>query len=158
MRPTWTRAIAGAGLLTVLVAGPAASATDDDLTAARALFERNLQAIRDRDTEAYLACYRDDPRLVVTGFGGPRAGYEEWAAGVGGEWPASFEAFDLEVFAITDGVVYGTYRYRVGYDDRVREGLSERIFLETDDGWRIAVSTAFDAPDGALPPLPGDHE
>ena len=138
------------------LAPPAAADETSDLAAARALFERNLQAIRDRDAAAYLACYREDPRLVFNGFDGPSAGYEDFAAGVGEGWPDVFEGFDLEVFPVTDGVVFGSYRYRVHYGETVREGISERVFLRTPDGWRIAVSTAFDAPAGALPAVPGD--
>lgn len=136
----------------VAFAAPASADRTGDLAAARALFERNLQAIRDHDAEAYLACYRADEDLVRTGFGGPDAGYEAWAAEVraNDEWPTSIEASEVEVFAVTDGVVYGTYRYRVAYGETVREGISERVFLRTDDGWRIAVSTAFDAPEGRL--------
>jgi len=140
-------------LLAAMIA--CAPAMAGDLDEARALFERNLQAIRDRDAEAYLACYRDDGALVRTGFDGAKTGYAEWAASVRAEdtWPDGFEAFDLEVFSVTDGVVYGKYRYRVRYDDDVQEGLSERVFLRTEKGWRIAVSTAFGAPEGALAPL-----
>lgn len=143
-------------LLALLVAwcvvAPAAASDLDD---ARALFERNLHAIRDRDAEAYLACYRDDGALVRTGFAGADVGFEEWAASVRADddWPDSIEAFEVEVFPVTDGVVYGKYRYRVRYGDDVQEGISERVFLRTEKGWRIAVSTAFGAPDGALPPM-----
>ncbi|HKK70535.1 MAG TPA: nuclear transport factor 2 family protein [Candidatus Krumholzibacteria bacterium] len=125
-----------------------------DEAAARALFERNLAAIQNRDAEAYLACYRDDPRLVRNGFEGVALGYDDLAAGVGDDtWPDEFHAHELEVFGIADGVVYGQYRYRVRYGDDVQEGISERVFVLTDEGWRIAVTTAFGAPAGALPPL-----
>src|ERR1700744_5144606 len=38
-----------------------------DLAAARALFEKNLQAIRDKNRDAYLSCYLDSERLARTG-------------------------------------------------------------------------------------------
>jgi imidazolonepropionase-like amidohydrolase len=49
-------------------------------------------------------------------------------------------------------VVYGTYRYRVRYGDEEHAGISERLFVSTTKGWRIAVTTAFDAPPGTPPP------
>lgn len=120
---------------------------------ARAVFERNLDAIASRDGAAYLACYLASDRLVRNGFAGVGLGYDELAASVGTAWPDRFEAHDLRVFAVTDDVVYGQYRYRVQYGDDVKEGISERVFVRTDVGWRIAVTTAFDAPAGALAPL-----
>lgn len=134
--------------------GTARADRDADAAAARALFERNLAAIEARDADAYLACYLESPHLVRNGFEGVALGYEDLAAGVGDDtWPDAFHAEDLRVFRVADGVVYGQYRYRVRYDDDVQEGISERVFVRTDDGWRIAVTTAFGAPEGALPPL-----
>lgn len=51
-----------------------------DLTAARALFGRNLRAIQDKDRDAYLACYRQDERLLRNGPGGPVRGFDGLAA------------------------------------------------------------------------------
>lgn len=123
---------------------------------ARAVFERNLAAIESRDAAAYLACYLDSERLVRNGFGGVQLGFAGLAAGIADGWPDRFEARDLVVHAVNDDVVYGQYRYRVSYGDEVQEGISERIFLRTADGWRIAVTTAFGAPAGALPLLSDD--
>lgn len=44
---------------------------------------------------------------------------------------------------IAAGVVYGTYRYDVRYGDSTSTGISERLFVRTPAGWRIAVTTAF---------------
>jgi len=49
-------------------------------------------------------------------------------------------------------VVYGTYRYRVRYGSDEQTGVSERVFVKTPKGWRIAVTTAFGAPSGTPPP------
>src|SRR5690349_1534512 len=46
-----------------------------DLEAARRLFEANLQAIRDKDKDAYLACYLQSDRLVRSGPPGFDLGY-----------------------------------------------------------------------------------
>jgi hypothetical protein len=138
--------------LSILALSSAAFAgTGEDELAARTLFEKNLRAIEQRDFESYLACYWQDARLVRNGFSGASLGYEGLAESVSEDtWPDEFQATDLEVHAIADGVVYGHYHYRVRYGDDVQEGISERVFLRTEKGWRIAVTTAFAAPVGAF--------
>jgi imidazolonepropionase-like amidohydrolase len=51
-----------------------------------------------------------------------------------------------------EGLVYGTYRYRVRYGTDEHAGLSERLFVKTPKGWRITMTSAFDAPPGTPPP------
>jgi imidazolonepropionase-like amidohydrolase len=135
---------------------PAAAAApakgSNDLAAARALFEKNLDSIRRRDQDAYLACYLQAPTLVRTGFEGPRKGYDALAKEAG-EWPDSFEGLALDLVPLRPGLVYGTYRYRVRYAGREESGISERFFVKTDAGWKIAVTSAFAAPAGT-PPAP----
>jgi len=133
------------------VAAKAASGGASDLAAARRLFEANLEAIRRRDRDAYLACYLKSAGLVRTGPEGMTLGYEDFVKQAG-EWPDLFEAQDLQVVPVRPGLVYGTYRYRVRYGEQERQGLSERYFVATADGWRIAVTTAFEAPAGTPPP------
>jgi imidazolonepropionase-like amidohydrolase len=124
-----------------------------DLQAARSLFEANLDAIRRRDRDAYLDTYLDTEQLARTGPAGPSLGYAAHAEQAGDDsWPDVFEALDLRLVPIRPGVVYGTYRYRVRYGTDEQAGLSERVFLETADGWRIAVTSAFNAPPGTPPP------
>jgi imidazolonepropionase-like amidohydrolase len=137
-------------IVALLLAVPAASA--DDLAAARALFEKNLQAIRDKDRDTYLSCYLEAESLVRTGPGGFERGYAGLAATVGQGWPDHIDAEDLRLTPVRPGLVYGTYRYRVRYGTDEVSGLSERLFLETPQGWRIAVSTAFPALPGVPPP------
>jgi imidazolonepropionase-like amidohydrolase len=131
-------------------AAPARGAAD--VAAARALFEANLDAIRHRDRDAYLACYLHAPTLARNGAEGMALGYEPFAAAAGEGWPDAFEAQDLSLLAVAPGVVYGSYRYRVRYGAVEDAGLSERLFLETPDGWKIAATTAFTAPPGTPPP------
>src|SRR5213593_580990 len=148
-----------------------------DLEAARGLFAKNLDAIRRRDREAYLACYLHADTLARTGPDGPQLGYDSLAKETGSDWPDLFEGLDLQLVPIRPGLVYGTYRYRVRYGAKEDSGISERFFVKTGDGrtdrartgagatgggrtadggtgaaWKIAVSTAFTAPPGTPPP------
>lgn len=123
-----------------------------DLAAARRLFEKNIQAIRDQSREAYLSCYLEAETLARTGPEGFQLGYEGLAATAGQGWPDHIEADDLRLTNVRPGVVYGTYRYRVRYGGREDSGISERVFLDTPRGWKIAVSTAFSALPGVPPP------
>lgn len=139
--------------LLVLLAAPAAAATpEQDLASARRLFEKNLQSIRDKDRDAYLSCYLESDRLVRTGPDGFQLGYEGLAATAGQGWPDHIAAEDLRLTPVRPGLVYGTYRYRVRYGQEEVSGLSERLFLETPQGWKIAVSTAFPSLPGVPPP------
>ncbi len=124
-----------------------------DLEAARMLFEANLDAIRLKDGAAYLACYLESDSLARTGPAGFRLGYRTLAAETAKNiWPDRFEGTDLRLVPVRDGVVYGTYRYRVRFGSDEQSGLSERFFVRTPAGWKIAVSTAFAAPPGTPPP------
>jgi imidazolonepropionase-like amidohydrolase len=138
--------------LLLAVSAPAAAASDSDVDAARKLFAANLQAIRDKDRDAYLACYLDSESLVRTGPEGPQLGYKDLAANAGQGWPDHIEADDIHLTPVRPGLVYGTYRYRVRYGAREDSGISERLFVQTPQGWKIAVSTAFSAVQGVPPP------
>jgi hypothetical protein len=149
-------------LLVALVAlnfSAALATPTEDEGAARAIFERNLQAIADRDSDAYLACYWSDERLVRNGFGGAERGFDSLAASMDQDsWPDLFEAEELKVFSLVPGVVYGQYRYHVRFGESESRGVSERLFLLTEEGWRIAVTTAFAAPEGAMDASEGDEQ
>src|SRR6266699_5359079 len=141
-------------------ASPAAPAADraatgmasGDLAAARALFEKNLDAIRRRDRDAYLACYLHADTLARTGPDGPQLGYDSLAKETGSDWPDLFEGLGLALVPVRPGLVYGTYRYRVRYGAREDSGISERFFVKTAEGFKIAVTTAFPAPPTTPPP------
>jgi imidazolonepropionase-like amidohydrolase len=123
-----------------------------DLAAARRLFQKNLDAIRHRDRNAYLACYLDAETLARTGPEGMQLGFDSLAKEAGKGWPDRFEGLDLQLVPIRPGLVYGTYRYRVRYGAVEQSGVSERLFVETEKGWKIAVTTAFPAAAGTPPP------
>ena len=122
-----------------------------DLAAARRVFEANLAAIRHHDRAAYLACYLHAPSLVRTGPGGMALGFASLDSSAGQGWPDAFEGLDLRLTPIQPGVVYGTYLYRVRYGADEQRGLSERFFVRTPAGWKIAITTAFPAPPGTPP-------
>ncbi len=123
-----------------------------DVDDARALFERNLAAIQTRDKAAYLACYLDSAQLVRVAPEGPVLGFADFAKQAGEKWPDTLVAEDLRLTPVSPGVVAGTYRYRVRYGAEEHSGLSERLFLKTPKGWRIAVTSAFESPAGTPPP------
>ena len=140
-------------VLLFLAAAPADVAAARDLLAARAVFEKNLAAIRYKDHDAYLSCYLKSPDLARTGYEGAEMGFESLAAETAhGGWPDTFEAQDLKLVPIRPGLVYGTYRVRAFVGKKENQGISERLFLETPEGWKIAVTTGFVAPPGTPPP------
>lgn len=156
MKPTVGRRVPLAALLLCLAA-PAFAAepsvgSSADLAGAKMVFEANLEAIRNKDKDAYLACYLPEESFARTGPDGMTVGFAEFAAGVGTGWPDRIEAEDIRLTSVRPGLVYGTYRYRVRYGAEEQSGLSERFFLATPAGWKIAVSTAFQALPGVPPP------
>ncbi|HVT60084.1 MAG TPA: amidohydrolase family protein [Thermoanaerobaculia bacterium] len=137
-------------------ATPAETAADpseaSDLPAARALFQANLKAIHDRNRAAYLACYLHSERVALSGPEGTREGFGNLEASAGQAWPDNLEADDIHLTPVRPGLVYGSYRYRVRYGADESSGLSQRLFVKTDAGWKIAVTSAFPAEPGVPPP------
>ena len=123
---------------------PAAAAADS--AGALALFRENIDAIHKRDRARYIATYLASPRLARNGPGGLELGFENWSARTSTSWPDTLIARDLAVVPLAAGVVYGSYRYDVRYGDSVSTGVSERVFVKTPNGWRIAVTSAFGSP------------
>jgi hypothetical protein len=122
-----------------------------DTADARRLFEENIDAIHKRDRERYLATYLHTANLARNGPAGLELGYEGWSARRDSTWPDTLVAKSLRVIPIAPGVVYGTYCYTVTEHDTTASGVSERVFVRTPEGWRIAVTTAFGLPAGARP-------
>jgi hypothetical protein len=119
-----------------------------DTIEARRLFEENIDAIHKRDRARYLATYLHTSSLARNGPGGLDLGYETWSARRDSTWPDTLIASKLRVLPVSPGVVYGTYCYTVTQHDTTTSGVSERIFVKTPQGWRIAVTTAFGLPVG----------
>jgi hypothetical protein len=122
-----------------------------DSVEALRLFEANIDAIHKRDRNRYLGTYLHTSALARNGPGGLDLGYEGWSARRDSTWPDTLIATNLRVLPIVPGVVYGTYCYTVTQHDTTTSGVSERILVKTNEGWRIAVTTAFGLPIGATP-------
>ena len=120
-----------------------------DTMEARRLFEENIDAIHKRDRTRYLATYLHSSALGRNSPAGLELGYDTWSARRDSTWPDTLIARNLKVLPIASGVVYGSYCYTVTQKDTTSSGVSERIFVKTADGWRIAVTTAFGLPAGA---------
>ncbi len=147
------RAMALAGVVGACAMPPhaysAAGNAGADSVAAMRLFEENIAAIHGRDRPRYLATYLQTPALGRNGPGGMLLGFENWSARRDSTWPDTLVARGLKVLPIAPGVVYGTYCYTVTQNDTTSSGVSERIFVKTREGWRIAVTTAFGLVPGA---------
>jgi hypothetical protein len=122
-----------------------------DTVEARRVFVENIDAIHKRDRSRYLATYLHSDALARNGPGGLELGYETWSARRDSTWPDTLVARNLRVHPIAPGVVYGTYCYTVTQKDTTSSGVSERVFVRTSEGWKIAVTTAFGLPAGAPP-------
>ena len=126
--------------------------TPADSLEALELFRENLRSIHQRDRGAYLSTYLQSPQLLRSGPQGLTRGYEGLARSAGESWPDTLVATHLQVTPLASGIVHGSYQYRVLQDGRSTRGVSERIFLHTPDGWRIAATSAFPSPPGTPPP------
>jgi hypothetical protein len=148
---TWLAALLVAGCAPVPGSGgssPSSSPASDTIEARR-LFEENIDAIHKRDRARYLATYLHSSTLARNGPTGLALGYDNWSARRDSTWPDTLVATNLRVLPITPGVVYGSYCYTVTQKDTTSSGVSERIFVKTSEGWKIAVTTAFGLAPGA---------
>src|SRR5439155_918408 len=134
--------------VTLLVTAARLAAQDTPLDAFRA----NIAAIHARDRAAYLSRYLHTPALARVGPDGLRQGYDDFARGTGAGWPDTLVATHLRIVPVSPDVAYGVYRYRVVDSSGSARGVSERVFVRTPAGWRVAVTTAF--PAASVPPPP----
>src|SRR5213080_5364579 len=115
-------------------------------------FRGNIAAIHARDRAAYLSHYLHTPALARVGPDGLRQGYEDFAKGRDAGWPDTLVATHFQIVPVSPDVAYGVYRYRVVDSSGSARGVSERVFVRTPAGWRVAVTTAF--PAASVPPPP----
>src|SRR6059036_2710055 len=106
-------------------------------------FRGNIAAIHARNRAAYLSHYLHSPELARVGPDGLRQGYDDFARGDGAAWPDTLVATHLRVVPLSPDVAYGAYRYRVVDSSGSARGVSERVFIRTPSGWKVAVTTAF---------------
>jgi hypothetical protein len=130
---------------------PSSVTAASDTAGARRLFEENIDAIHKRDRSRYLETYLHTDALARNGPTGLELGYANWSARRDSTWPDTLIARNLRVLSVAPGVVYGTYCYTVTQNDTTTSGTSERVFVKTAEGWRIAVTTAFGLPAGVPP-------
>jgi imidazolonepropionase-like amidohydrolase len=138
--------------IVLLISVASLNAQTSDVAAARKVFEANVNAIRQKNLEKYLSYYLHSKELVRGGPTGFATGWEEFNK-ARGPFPEEFEANDIRLTPLRPGLVYGTYRYRVRYaagDEHT--GISERLFVKTPGGWKIAVTGAVDTPPGTPAP------
>src|SRR5437588_11995653 len=114
-------------------------------------FRANIAAIHARDRAAYLSHYLHTPALARVGPDGLRQGYEDFANGRDAGWPDTLVATHVTIVSVSPDVAYGVYRYRVVDSSGSTRGVSERVFVRTPDGWKVAVTTAFPTPTVAPP-------
>src|SRR5665811_656039 len=126
---------------------PSLSSTSDTVEARR-VFEENIDAIHKHDRARYLATYLHTSALGRNGPGGLELGYEGWSARRDSTWPDTLIAERLRVVPLVSGVVYGVYCYTVTQNKITTSGVSERVFIKTLTGWKIAVTSAFGLPPG----------
>ena len=114
----------------------------NDLAEATQELERNIAAIQRRDTEAYLQQYLDSPELVVASADSLRRGYLLFAEArrASDDWPDTLIAGAPTVVWIAPGVGWGAFEFAAVVNQDTAHGWSERIFLKTPGGWKIAVT------------------
>jgi imidazolonepropionase-like amidohydrolase len=134
-------------LLAALARALSAQATPEET------FRGNIAAIHARDRARYLSFYLQGPRFARVGPNGLTLGYDAFAGGQTDAWPDTLVATHLDIVPITSDVAYGVYRYRVVTGGESDRGVSERVFVKTAAGWRIAVTTAFATPGAPPPPM-----
>lgn len=116
----------------------------------REAFEANLAAIRERNVEVYLAGYLDSPDFVYLGPEGVARGFTGFAAArrTQAAFPDSLAAGPPELTWVAPGVVHVAYPFAARQGTVAGAGWSERVFVRTAAGWKIAVTSVIPAVGG----------
>ena len=129
-------------LLTACIGPRVEGVRSSDLEQAALALQRNLEAIAGHDVEAYLSQYLDSPDLVVASADSLRRGYLVFAEArrASDDWPDTLIVGAPTVVWIAPGVVWGAFEFAAVVNQDTAHGWSERIFLKTPRGWKIAVT------------------
>ena len=131
----------------ILVAADPARAQSPaaDSLEALTVFRENIDAIHKRDHGRYLKTYLQTDQLTRGGLRGVERGWLSWTARTetNPAWPDTLIATEMRVAPLSPGVVYGVYRYRGVNKGIPAIGVSERIFVKTTAGWRIAFTASY---------------
>lgn len=113
-----------------------------DLTEVAGALGRNIEAINRHDVEAYLAQYLASPDLIVVSIDSLRRGYEPFAQArqASSDWPDRLLADGPTLIWVSPGVVWAGFEYRAILGRDTIGGFSERLFVKTPNGWKIAVT------------------
>lgn len=113
-----------------------------DLEEAFEAFRTNIAAIQRRDVEGYLAHYLDSPELVIAAADSLRRGFFLFAEArrASDEWPDTLFTGDPQLVWVAPGVVWGAFEFTSVVGGDTTRGLSERLFVKTGGGWKIAVT------------------
>ncbi len=136
-------------LLPLLLSGCAGRRIEElkqrDLAEVRVAVDANLTAIQRRDVEGYLATYLESPDFTYVGPEGMQRGFAPFAAArrASPEFPDSLAAGEPELVWLAPGVVYAAYRYAARQGDQIGRGWSERVFVKSQQGWKIAVTSVI---------------
>jgi ketosteroid isomerase-like protein len=113
-----------------------------ELAEVRTAFEENLAAIRRRDVEGYLSGYLMSADFLFLGPDGVERGFapfaEAWRANP--QFPDSLASGAPQLSWLAPGVVHVAYPYVARQGTVAGSGWSERVFVKTPDGWKIAVT------------------
>jgi hypothetical protein len=113
-----------------------------DLEEATRALQHNLAAIQRHDVETYLDQYLDSPNLVVASADSLRRGYMVFAEArrASDDWPDTLIAGEPTAIWIAPGVVWTAFEYAAVVTGDTVRGWSERLFVKTPRGWKIAVT------------------
>ncbi len=117
-----------------------------DLTGALAALESNLAAIHHRDADAYLSHYLESPELVIAQADGIRRGFLLFAEArrADNRWPDTLITAAPTVVWVAPGVVWAGFSYTVVESGDTARGVSERLFVKTEQGWKITVTGSME--------------
>ncbi len=115
---------------------------EHDLEEVFEAFRTNIAAIQRRDVEGYLAHYLDSPELVIAAADSLRRGFFLFAEArrASDDWPDTLFTGEPQLVWVAPGVVWGAFEFTSVAGSDTTRGLSERLFLKTGGGWKIAVT------------------